>query len=324
MNSPTVSAIIPTFNRRASVTEAVESVLTQTQPPDEIVVVDDGSTDGTAEHLRDRFADGVRCITQPNAGVSAARNRGLREATGELAAFLDSDDRWLPEKLARQTRVMQRAGVALSATNWRWADESDRDHFAAIGLDLPGDPHIEPHPLRIQARFEGSGMQVQTAMCWRAAALRVGGFDARMRIGEDTRFLFRMASEGALAVLSEPLLVRARDDADGNLTRRSDPAYQRESARAAVEILLEAYARAGEEPAEVRRIVRRLLAYHLSKQARHFAVDGALGLARRRAWESLAYAWAGRVGWRNLLTIIAPRAWGLFEKRHRRLMGKRR
>jgi glycosyltransferase involved in cell wall biosynthesis len=104
---PKVSVIIPTFNRERLVGRAIESVFQQTYTDYEIVVVDDGSTDNTTDVLK-RFNGKIRYFYQKNAGISGARNRGLREATGEYIAFLDSDDTWVPEKLAVQVEVLDR------------------------------------------------------------------------------------------------------------------------------------------------------------------------------------------------------------------------
>src|SRR5689334_1491177 len=95
---PHVSAIITTYNYAQFIRGAIESVLQQTVCPAEIVVVDDGSTDNTAAIVARYAAAGVRYVYQENGGASAARNRGLRETQGELVAFLDGDDRWLPDK----------------------------------------------------------------------------------------------------------------------------------------------------------------------------------------------------------------------------------
>jgi len=99
-----VSAVIPTYNRRAQVGAAIASVLQQTVPVDEIVVVDDGSTDGTAEWIGSRYGAGVTVVRQQNAGVSAARNRGIRAAHGEWIAFLDSDDSGFPPRSSASLR----------------------------------------------------------------------------------------------------------------------------------------------------------------------------------------------------------------------------
>jgi glycosyltransferase involved in cell wall biosynthesis len=99
--SPLVSVIIPTYNRGWIVKEAIESVLKQDFTDFELIVVDDGSTDNTAEILHG-FGSDIRVIKQSNRGVSAARNRGIQASVGRWIAFLDSDDLWLPQKLSRQ------------------------------------------------------------------------------------------------------------------------------------------------------------------------------------------------------------------------------
>lgn len=106
---PLVSAIIATYNRADIVGEAIESILGQTYKNMEVLVVDDGSTDGTHEALR-RFGNRIRVVRQENAGPGAARNRGIEVARGELIAFLDSDDIWMPTKLERQVRLLEKVG----------------------------------------------------------------------------------------------------------------------------------------------------------------------------------------------------------------------
>src|SRR5690606_27199889 len=95
---PLISVIIPAYNAEATIVEAVESVLAQTYRPLEVLIIDDGSSDATAALIENKY-ESVRVIRQSNAGPSAARNHGIREAKGAWVAFLDADDRWLPEKL---------------------------------------------------------------------------------------------------------------------------------------------------------------------------------------------------------------------------------
>ena len=103
----TISAIIPAYNAEKYLARSIDSVLAQTCPVDEIIVVDDGSTDKTAEIIK-RYGDKVRYIHQDNAGVSAARNAGIHAATGDWIAFLDADDEWLPKKIERQVENLTR------------------------------------------------------------------------------------------------------------------------------------------------------------------------------------------------------------------------
>jgi len=100
-NGPLVSVIIPTFNRAWAVGRAIDSVLEQDYRPFELIVVDDGSTDQTAEILA-RYGDQLTVVCRENRGVSAARNAGVARAQGDLIAFLDSDDFWRPQKLTVQ------------------------------------------------------------------------------------------------------------------------------------------------------------------------------------------------------------------------------
>ena len=109
---PTISVIIPAYNAASFVSSAIESALAQTYPPLEILVVDDGSSDKTAEVVA-RFAAPVRLLLQKNGGPAAARNHAARVARGEWLAFLDADDVWLPEKLERQITFISGAGVGI-------------------------------------------------------------------------------------------------------------------------------------------------------------------------------------------------------------------
>jgi glycosyltransferase involved in cell wall biosynthesis len=104
---PRISVVIPTYNRLAYLREALDSIRVQTRPADEILVVDDGSTDAT-ESVIGAMPPPIRYIRQKNAGPAAARNRGIREATGDWVAFLDSDDLWTPDKLAAQMDFLER------------------------------------------------------------------------------------------------------------------------------------------------------------------------------------------------------------------------
>src|SRR5207249_11176371 len=108
MMNKMVSVVIATYNCRRYVGEAVESALAQSYQPIEVIVVDDGSTDGTAEELRP-FKDRIRYLVQANQGPAAARNHGIRAARGEYVAFLDADDLWAPSKIEKQVAAMEKS-----------------------------------------------------------------------------------------------------------------------------------------------------------------------------------------------------------------------
>jgi len=105
MSAKKISVVVPVYNAEKYIAQALDSLISQTLPPDEIIVVNDGSTDGSAEVVAS-FASRVKLVSQENSGTANARNRGLQESTGDLLAFLDADDFWDPRKLASQKAVL--------------------------------------------------------------------------------------------------------------------------------------------------------------------------------------------------------------------------
>ena len=105
-NKYSISTVIPAYNAAEHIARTIESVLAQSLQPDEIIVVDDGSTDGTADMVK-KYGDKVRYIHQQNAGVSAARNAGIKAATSQWIAFLDADDEWMPEYIETQFQLLK-------------------------------------------------------------------------------------------------------------------------------------------------------------------------------------------------------------------------
>jgi glycosyltransferase involved in cell wall biosynthesis len=172
---PKISVIIPTYNRATYITEAIRSVQAQTYPNAEIIVSDDGSTDNTAEIMAG-LGDAVTYIPLPHRGQPAAtRNAGLRVAKGEFVAFLDSDDLFLPDKLALQVAAFEAhpaAGLAYSNGHFFCDDPVHRTGYVLDGLPTPsGD--IFPELLR------GNLMSPPTVLIRRSCLEAVGVFDER-------------------------------------------------------------------------------------------------------------------------------------------------
>jgi glycosyltransferase involved in cell wall biosynthesis len=200
---PLVTAVVPTYNRAADVRLAVGSAVSQTYPADrlEIVVVDDGGTDGTGEVLSREFGARVRYLRKPNGGVSAARNHGMAAARGELLALLDDDDEWLPTKIARQVEVLSaRPEVGMVITDVERMDER------RVGFEIfrrrqfiPRDGWVLPDVLRNPALAPAS------AMFRRSVLEATGGFDETLRTAEDIDFHLRVALRFPIAVIEEPL-----------------------------------------------------------------------------------------------------------------------
>ncbi len=196
-NQPLVSVIMPAYNARPYIAEAIQSVLNQDYPNIELIVIDDGSVDGSAE-FAESFGPRVRVIRQANAGVAAARNRGLAEARGELIAFLDADDVWLPGKLSVQVAYLNQnpdtAVVYGIFTRWHAKPDGSFDPPPAPAVENPQNPLVLAHSGWIYTELLlGSIVHVITAMIRRDVAERLGGFDESLPTGEDYDFWLRMS-----------------------------------------------------------------------------------------------------------------------------------
>jgi glycosyltransferase involved in cell wall biosynthesis len=205
--NPLVSAIIPTYNRAHIICEAVDSVLIQTYPHIEVIVVDDGSKDDTLARLQ-KYGDTIRVISQANAGPAAARNRGIAEARGDLIAFLDSDDIWLPTKIERQVALMQRVGPSvpccLCNIMMKW-NSGDRASFDIALLKPSADEGVWLNPDEVLAtRFV---LFNQGIMIRREVIETIGIFDESIRYLEDVEFPQRLSLEGPWAFIATPLVV---------------------------------------------------------------------------------------------------------------------
>ncbi len=224
--SPTVSVVIPTYNRARFIGAAVASIRAQTYPCHEIVIVDDGSSDDTAAVVA-ALGDGIRYIRQDNAGPSAARNRGIQEARGDLVAFLDTDDRWLPDKLMLQVQAMQRdPAIALVCADMAIEDGDGRrmvdSNFAKRGMlpmfeRLAGAAIPDAPRLLLQINF----VNTSTVLAQRELLQSLGGFDRRLRYGEDLELWLRIAARHAIACV--PSVQEIRVEHDSNVTRSVEP-----------------------------------------------------------------------------------------------------
>ncbi len=206
---PLVSVVIPTYNRSDQVVKAVRSVLAQDfHRKVEIVVVDDGSTDGTKEAL-ERSGCSVKYIRQENAGVSAARNKGILEAQGEWIATLDSDDEWLPEKLRIQIDALSTFGGACQVC---FSDCLLRTYgttlFERAGFVIGNESRVGQLD-RVIERIMGHNhiMHTSTLVFNRALALHLQGFDPSLTVAEDTDLLFRLAQKTGFCYVARPLVV---------------------------------------------------------------------------------------------------------------------
>lgn len=206
METALVSVIIPTFNRESYLKEAIFSVLNQTLLPSEIIVVDDGSTDNTAEIVK-QFPS-VRYYCQAKCGAAAARNQGVELAQGNFLAFLDSDDLWDKDKLAWQLSAFE-ANPDLDAVfgHIQQFHSPELDEIARRKIKIP----VEVMP----------GYHVGTMMIRREAFLRVGFFDTELRVGEFIAWYIRAADMGLKTImLPEVVMHRRLHDTNLGISQR--------------------------------------------------------------------------------------------------------
>jgi glycosyltransferase involved in cell wall biosynthesis len=208
---PLVSVVIPCRNAAATIDRALRSVRAQTYAPLEIILVDDASTDETAARLAAWQAPDLRVLRLPrNGGAAAARNAGIAEARGTFVAFLDADDEWLPEKLARQVAALAaQPAAALIGCRSRYV----RNDGGAEIL-LHGDRAAATGTEAWRVLLAHSFLATPTVVVRRAALERVGGFDAALPLGEDQDLWIRLALIGAVAFIDQPL-VRVHQQSGG-------------------------------------------------------------------------------------------------------------
>ncbi len=202
LNAPLVSVIIPTFDRAATIRRAVDSVLSQDYEPLELVVVDDGSRDETADLLTPLAQAGrLTLLRQTNQGVSAARNTGLKASAGPLIAFLDSDDEWLPGKVAAQVDFFRRNPAAvLVQTQERWMRGGRRVNPGRRHLKKAGDIFLESLPLCL--------ISPSAVMLRRSLLDEVGRFDETLPAAEDYDLWLRVLARHPAGLLDREMVIR--------------------------------------------------------------------------------------------------------------------
>lgn len=205
--SPLVSVIIPTFNRREWVVRAVDSVLAQTFTDIEVIVVDDGSSDGTGDLVRQRFGSDQRVhyLRQANAERAVARNTGICAARGKYVAFLDSDDQWLPHKLARQVPLLEsHPDLAFVFSGFAWIDEADERIKEVLSECRDGKTQGDIFEELLISNVVGS----LTVVARRSALDEAGMFNTDRRLipfAEDWELWLRLAYRRQVGYVAEPL-----------------------------------------------------------------------------------------------------------------------
>ena len=198
-----ISAIIPTYNRRKYLKRAIDSIKQQSVPVQEIIVVDDGSTDGTLEALRDWYGSEIKVVCQARAGVAGARRRGIQEASGDWIAFLDSDDEWMPDR----TRELLEAALRVpDDVAWVFGDlrvVTDQGEgatlFETFGLTVTECPEIFSDSLTVQFPFQFC--MLQASLIRRRVLVELDCFSEGLRSDDDLLAGFQVACRYRFAAI---------------------------------------------------------------------------------------------------------------------------
>lgn len=195
----TVTVVIPVYNGEKFIRRAVDSILRQTYPVTQIIVVDDGSKDTTRQIVEAEYRDQVTLLRQQNGGPAKARNAGLRIATGEFIAFLDADDWWEPEKIAMQVKALRENPTAVGNYTGLRVMTDQNEHLA----DLKPVDHTTLWPT---LRWCNPGVPPSSVLLRRSVLQELGsGFDERQLGSEDWNLWFRLITKGPFCVCPEPL-----------------------------------------------------------------------------------------------------------------------
>ncbi len=194
-----VSVVIPTYNRKHLIDRAIRSVLAQTHSADEILVIDDGSTDGTSDMIASTFPQ-VNLVRQLNQGVSSARNAGIARASGDWLAFLDSDDEWLPDKLKNQVELLSQDGSKIVHTDEIWIRDGTRVN--------PGKKHRKPSGWIFSNCLVLCCVSPSSIMISRSVFDELGNFDESLPVCEDYDLWLRMSTRYPFALVDRPQIIK--------------------------------------------------------------------------------------------------------------------
>jgi glycosyltransferase involved in cell wall biosynthesis len=306
--------VIPTFNRMRQVQAALRSVLAQTYPEFEVIVVDDGSTDGTGQALqtliREEGCNGgrVRYFFCPNQGQSAARNMGIEKANGELVAFLDSDDIWLPEKLEWQVRALEKFEDRSSAciTDARLIDNLGMDisAFRKSGKPYEQTMGIDSEAVTTLVKYRDP-FWLSTLLIRTDVVKQLGSFDTQLGYAEDHDLLFHLSLVTSICYVNKPLAVLDRNESpEGSNCRPWDEVEVRLRGS---QIMLEKWLKLDSKlPPEVRKAVTHSLRHLHSAWTNWYLEHERYEEARQAVCMAMKYEPTTKLAVKWTLTHVAP------------------
>jgi len=300
-----ISVIIPTFNREKYIKSTIDSVLAQTYKNYEIIVVDDGSTDGTKKILN-RYGDRIRYIYQDNAGVYTARNVGIKAAKADWIAFLDDDNTWLADKLEKQVDCINRTSVKLCYTNFeifneekRWPAYEDKDGRREKVI-------TDPYVIFL---YGAPPLSISTLLAKKSLFEKLGYFDETCKFDDDTRMMLELGRLSPMGfVCSVEMLNNRCTDRQGMVNYSLGSMRRRCTDQ--IFILSTAYYKNDTKSEEVLASIRHRLSYALCNRARIACFDKKYGQARHFAKEAFHFANDTKTSLHSLLVLFCSRLVG--------------
>jgi len=304
--NPRFSAVIPAFNSAPTLARAIESVRAQSWPVHEIIVVDDGSTDATAEVAR-QFGEAVRLIQQENSGVSVARNAGAAAATGDWLVFLDADDWYAPDRIRLHAEwIAEDATLDCLTGDYEYRDEAGTLLGTSMAQHESGTMMLAKAagaarvvmetPAEIAAFVADHFGDTHTLSVPRASFIELGGYPTGYKVCEDVHFLTRLVAKSRrIGVVCQSLGVYVIHG--GSATRRDPVAAQRENVRTLTDL-----SRLAENfPASVR------LGVAVRMQSARYNLGCALSKSGQRlaAVSAVLPTLCERPGWQSLRTVLS-------------------
>jgi len=314
MSDPLVSVIVPVYNREHCIKRAIDSVLAQSFRDFEVVVVDDGSKDGTAGILKS-YGESIRLIRQENAGVSAARNTAIRAARGRWIAFLDSDDEWRPEKLEWQMKMAGKYETRVCFSRSVAEDGKplpDLENVTSIQKE-PG-IYLVTDPLEFLTRSK-THPYLQSILVEKKMFETTGLFDQALHAGEDTLWLFRLSFLGSGIYVDRPMTVIHRYT-DNSLTYDLRPEQAEKRFDSLMRLQAEMHRRLLEARPDQAGVARGRLAYCTACRAELACAAGQPALTRKLSRDGMALAGDFRTFVHCAALWLAPGLWrGRFRKK---------
>jgi glycosyltransferase involved in cell wall biosynthesis len=308
--TPFVSVVIPTFNRLQKLTAALDSVFAQSYSSFEVIIVDDGSTDGTRQHIEKLVSarsggPSLRYVFQSNQGSSVARNRGIAEAGGEWIAFLDSDDLWFPEKLQWQVRAIEayKAVSGACITDARLVNDSglETTSFRETGRTYTQEIGLAESTVeRLAWTFDH--FWVTSLLVRSDLARQITGFDPNIQFCEDHDFNFRLSLVTSYCYVNKVLV---------QLDRSPAPSTIRPWEKAEVRLqnkqrMLQKWLKENALAPEIRKIILRNLRQSHSAWANWYLDAGRYQDARKSLSAAMAIEPTAALTIKWMLTRIAP------------------